>query len=922
MRKIYAFLVFMFFFGNIFSQDIVVNFQGEMQATGNSVTLDKIVVENLTRGGSVELTDNFTLNLTNMVNIRDVNANYENAFQKVYPNPFSSSLNIEFYSEGNGYSSVLVYNLTGQIVASLTQQFDKGVNKCVFTPKEAGIYFISLNDNGRVYTSKAISTQKTNSVAKLTYQGIVATNRNLQKSSKSNFFEEGDILRFTATADDLTSVIYDSPSESKTYTFEFAERFLRFEKYYMGTNIPNFVDVMFTVIDQDYKGVDFLTNDDFVVLEDGSTISPSESFRYVKKIDQIPYSQKKVVIMLDNSQSLADDLDQVKSAAITLVNQLAGEKQIAVYSFSDNVELLQDFTSNVTDLENAINGITLGFPSTNLYGALIEGLNHFQTSYSLDAITEEILIALTDGDDTQGSHSLQDVIDARGIKKVFMVGLGDEINSDNLNQISYPGNYIAVSDVSDLEQTFKQIQYDIARLANSFYWVTYMSPKRTGTHTLQVGASDNNNAGSDMYLSGSFNADSFQSVYSGVYINIDTDNLYGVDTIDCGYVYQPQLKATTYWANNPPSYTWTTNNDAIASIQVDPNDNSKAVVVSHINHNDTAVFTVTDVVNNYSKNVNIKIFPIFPVVNTLDITNISITTATCKGEVVSEEEVTVTSRGICWSTSENPTIGDSYSECGSGTGTFSVSIGGLTENTTYYVRAYATNSYGTAYGEQKTFTTNDFIYVTDYDGNTYRAVQIGNQVWMAENLKVTHYPDGTAIPHITDDTQWENLGDNNTDDAYCYYNNNANGEKDIYGALYTWAAAMGDNAVSSNTNPSGVQGVCPDGWHLPSDAEWIELTDYLGGEDVAGGKLKEAGITHWDSPNTGATNESEFSALPGGGRNSSGGFYDSGLNGDWWSASECAGSYAWGRYLYSHYANIDRNGYNKSYGFSVRCVRD
>ena len=117
--------------------------------------------------------------------------------------------------------------------------------------------------------------------------------------------------------------------------------------------------------------------------------------------------------------------------------------------------------------------------------------------------------------------------------------------------------------------------------------------------------------------------------------------------------------------------------------------------------------------------------------------------------------------------------------------------------------------------------------LVDYDGNFYQTVQIGNQVWMTENLKVTHYADGTTIPLVTDNTAWGNLDDNNTDKAYCYYNNDANGEGDIYGTLYTWAAAM-NGASSSSANPSGVQGVCPTGWHLPSNAEWTELTDYLG----------------------------------------------------------------------------------------------
>ena len=210
--------------------------------------------------------------------------------------------------------------------------------------------------------------------------------------------------------------------------------------------------------------------------------------------------------------------------------------------------------------------------------------------------------------------------------------------------------------------------------------------------------------------------------------------------------------------------------------------------------------------------------------------------------------------------------------------------------------------------------------VTDYDGNHYNAVLIGNQIWMAENLKVTHYPDGTAIPLVKDNTAWANLDNNNTDDAYCFYDNDANS---AYGALYTWAAAMGDNAVSSNTNPSGVQGVCPIGWHLPSNAEWTELTTDLGGLAVAGGKMKETGTTHWDSPNTDATNSSGFSALPGAYREEGDGeFYDVGYTGLWWSSTESGGTDAYTRSLYADDAYVYDDPSPKSYGFSVRCVMD
>ncbi len=210
-------------------------------------------------------------------------------------------------------------------------------------------------------------------------------------------------------------------------------------------------------------------------------------------------------------------------------------------------------------------------------------------------------------------------------------------------------------------------------------------------------------------------------------------------------------------------------------------------------------------------------------------------------------------------------------------------------------------------------------YITDIDGNVYQTVTIGEQVWMAENLKVTHNADGTEIPLVTNDIEWGELGDNNTDKAYCYYDNNVNSD---YGALYTWAAAM-NGASGSIANPSGVQGVCLEGWHLPSDDEWNELINELGGTSIAGGKLKESGTTHWNSPNIGATNESGFTALPGGNRlSNNGSFVDIGYNGRWWSTSERDNNYIWLRYMSYSDSEAVRNFGNKSYGLSVRCVKD
>jgi uncharacterized protein (TIGR02145 family) len=305
-----------------------------------------------------------------------------------------------------------------------------------------------------------------------------------------------------------------------------------------------------------------------------------------------------------------------------------------------------------------------------------------------------------------------------------------------------------------------------------------------------------------------------------------------------------------------------------------------------------------------------------PVLTTAGVSAITQTTAQSGGTITSDGGAAVTVRGVCWSTGPSPTIADSKTTDGTGTGSFTSSLTGLTAGTPYYVRAYATNSAGTGYGSSEPFTTAASNTVTDIDGNVYQTVTIGTQVWMAENLKVTHYRNGDPIPNVTDGGTWSGL----TTGAYCNYTNDV-GYVATYGRLYNWYAV----ADSRNLAPAG--------WHVPTDAEWKQLEMYLGmsqaqadamnwrGTDE-GGKLKEAGTTHWNSPNTGATNESGFSALPGGGRTYDGSFGYMGGSAYFWSSTETYSNFAWRRHLYYSTSQVHRFYYLKRHGFSVRCVRD
>jgi uncharacterized protein (TIGR02145 family) len=194
--------------------------------------------------------------------------------------------------------------------------------------------------------------------------------------------------------------------------------------------------------------------------------------------------------------------------------------------------------------------------------------------------------------------------------------------------------------------------------------------------------------------------------------------------------------------------------------------------------------------------------------------------------------------------------------------------------------------------------------VTDVEDNTYSTIQIGTQTWMAENLKTTKYNDGNAIPNITDNTSWDAL----TSPAYAWYDNNI-ANKVTYGALYNWYAVETGK-------------LCPVGWHVPTDAQLTQLTNYVGGESVAGGKLKEMGTTHWISPNEGATDEYGFAALPGGDRLLNGVFYSIGAIGSWWSSTDTLSIYAWHRFVWNNEIRFSRIYDSKTNGISVRCIKD
>ncbi len=300
----------------------------------------------------------------------------------------------------------------------------------------------------------------------------------------------------------------------------------------------------------------------------------------------------------------------------------------------------------------------------------------------------------------------------------------------------------------------------------------------------------------------------------------------------------------------------------------------------------------------------------FPVLTTSTVTNVTKTAATAGGKIYETGYTEITASGVVWDTAHDPTVETHLGISTDGAkdvGEFTSNLTGLHAATAYYVRAYATNSVGTAYGSEKGFLTEaEPITVTDADGNVYHGVTIGAQVWTVENLRTTKYNDGTNIELVTDAT-WDVL----TTGAYCWYNNDIS-NKDTYGAIYNWFAVETGK-------------LAPAGWHVPTKAEWQVLADNLGGGAVAGGKLKETGATHWNSPNTDATNETGFTGLPGGFRYPGGIGAALGDNALFQTATEeQTNPDAWVYYaiLWKDKASLDLPYWTKNAGCSVRLVKD
>lgn len=316
-------------------------------------------------------------------------------------------------------------------------------------------------------------------------------------------------------------------------------------------------------------------------------------------------------------------------------------------------------------------------------------------------------------------------------------------------------------------------------------------------------------------------------------------------------------------------------------------------------------YAINSAGTSYGNEVSFKTSPVLPTVTTTAISYITQTTASSGGNATSDGGASITARGVCWSTTATPTIADSKTSDGTETGAFTSSLTGLTGNTTYYVRAFATNSIGTSYGDQLALATKSVLIsdgtFTDFrDGHEYCFKKIGTQTWMIENLAYLPTVSPSSVGSDTLPFYY----------VYGYEGHDLSNAKtsinySVYGVLYNWSAAV----IS-----------CPSGWHLPNNEEWDDLIGFLG--NSPGGKMKEIGTARWWNPNSGANNLSCFTAVPSGQCDAGYGFQFLNRHVLFWMPTEILSTSAKLRGLYYDFDGVSLNETGRSAGYSVRCLKD
>jgi hypothetical protein len=382
------------------------------------------------------------------------------------------------------------------------------------------------------------------------------------------------------------------------------KNFLILTSHFVQEQVPSSVNIMFQVTTSDGKGSSSLTLDRFEVLENNRTLDATTSKMQLRKKDDIVYTMK-TVLVFDVSKGAA--IDVIKSAATNLVDNIFPKQTIALYTFSDEVKKVVDFTADAGALKNAISTIAEGADATNQYGAYTTGVNTWSDEYAVQQVQQGVMIFVTDGTNTTGSTSLSSAIAARGDKKVYVIGIGNKIDAAKLEELGNFG-FIQISDASKLAETLGDIQTDIASYADSFYWISYVTLTRGASmQQVKVSVKSNENTGDDAVLSGEFDSSSLYSARQSLYINVTDEEPEGIDSVFVLLNDSTTLTALTTNSAVTPVYTWSSEDPNIVRVVLSPQGTGLAYLIATGQEGESTEITLTDVANNLTRTIKAKV---------------------------------------------------------------------------------------------------------------------------------------------------------------------------------------------------------------------------------------------------------------------------------------------------------------------------
>ena len=866
---------------------ITLTFTGRDQNNAH-VRLDNVTIQNLTREWTESIFFPDTV-YTLMVGTGIDDYAKGNEMQ-VMPNPFDGKTQLNLYSVKEEPAKMVIVDITGKECAEYQGNLSQGDNYFEILLTTPQTYILSVQTADGVHSVKMVNTGRAgaNQIA------LVGRESNVAKvkisSSKSHDFELGDEMRYTGYSQQSNGLIPSTPVAQQQYesgvitlSFELAN----------DAELPIVATVAASNI-----GTNTATTGGNVFSDGGTTVTARG----------------------------------------------------VCYSVAPNPTLAESHTTDGTGTGAFTSSLTNLMENTTYY------VRAYATNSAGTAYGNEVSFATTNGGTSQDGQPCPGAVTVTDIDNntYNTVQIGNQCwMKENLRTTRYSnGTSIALGSSTSTTTAYRYYSESVSTYGYLYNWKAVMgsSPSSstnpsgvqgicpTGWHVpsdAEWTQLTEYVSSQSLYVCGSSTNNIAKALASTTGWNSSTDNCAVGNNLSANnatglYLLPAGLYDGSYYVDfGTRAYIWSATEDDFENAYDRNLYYNNAGVYRWANNFKYYGLSVRCVCDNSSDDT-----ACLPTVTTNTISSITTTSATCGGNVTSGGGTAVTSRGLCWSTLQNPTVSNSHTTNGSGTGSFTSSLTNLVENTTYYVRAYATNSAGTAYGQEVSFTTETGSStgqsclgtptVTDYEGNIYYTVQIGNQCWMRENLRTTHYSNGTSIA----------LGSTfSSTDSYCYYPNNDQSNVSTYGYLYNWKAAMGDLS-SSSANPSGVQGICPTGWHVPSDAEWTQLTDYVKSQNqyVCGSSTNNiakalASTTGWSSStdncavgnDPSANNATGFSALPAGFYR---GYYDDfGQIAEFWSATD-DGDWAYSRILFINVAYVSWNNFLKDRGLSVRCVRD